>query len=224
MDVQAKAFGLVLSPVTREILHGYVSTCVARLLELLAALAGHCNKGYLDAHDVHYMKVLSKMFLAFEPKPTAGNKRSNSGYKTTPQRGGAETTMAGAFFGDATAAGAYAAAAAGLGTVMSVTADAARPGIPMQQAGGGSSSVTGGATAMQRRVLAVLLAEKGMPEHPALREDAEKAMAFIVGCNVLNLLTRIKTLRKGHARRRGAPVTAKVMDKAILQVGFVIPV
>lgn len=232
IDAQAKAFGLKIDKRGHAILTGYLVACAFKILSILAILASHCDKGSIDAKDVQHLKLLSRQFLCVRTVES-----------TQFQKGGAETTMASEYFGHNS--GAYHAAAGAFHVTELSTPTLVRPALPMS---GGASEVTfdgdfstftsiplggqapqiGGATVagleLSKAAFEAILKCKNVPKHPPFKDDAAAAVRFILLCNLLNLLTRVKTERRKTAVKRGAPVTASVLKTAIQHTPFVIPI
>lgn len=244
LDKHAKLFHLKLDKRGHEILTAFLTTCTSKLLSLLSVLAGNCGKVTIDAKDV---TTLKKLFLAVSPSAVAPFHTSNK----KKHVGGAETTLPSEYFG-ADAHASYSPSHLGGHPSGTSTESLIRPELlatfPQQQGGGPMNfdaefssystippgtastiySATGGAPAtpvlghLSKRIFSQLL--DSVPHRPPMTEEGESAIRFVVECNLVHILTRVKAERRKVAVTRGKPVTAGVLHQALRDGTFVLPV
>jgi hypothetical protein len=161
---------------------------------------------------------------------------------TKKQKGGAETTLPSQFFGSSEFNSAY--TSNPMGTDMASTSTLIRPIINAMPAmkgggestfndgsfsdltlGGGGQQQVGGGLGLSHDAFVDILAKTQtvVPPNAPIRNDAQDALRFIMDCNLLHLMTRIKSERKRTLARRGAPVAVTVLKNAIKSSSFVIP-
>lgn len=228
LDAFAKDFRLKLSDKARALITDYLVACTSKIMSILVVLTGHCSKKVIDTTDVRYLKLLSKLFLHVEPVEKA--KKGHIG--------GAETTLPSDYFSGSLSS-AYQ-PSAGAYHSMAPNDVFVRPPLP---AGGDGSAFDNafskfstygqvGGRAMRELhpdAFSKILECRTIPTHPAIEDNAKDAIRFIIQCNLINLMTRMKTERRrskehGSSIRRGAPVTTTVIKSAIRKCAFVIPV
>ena len=254
IDAVAANFGLRFDKRAHTVVIAYITECTRRIVSILDELARHGSKRRVDIGEVHTLKRLAGLFLDVQTTSTSTPRRPSSpasssassspksSPKSSPRKSssrhkggwsdGATTHALDYYTGGLGAA--YHATSLGEQS-MSSTPSMLRPTLnavgAWGQVGGGAGDpypASAQLRMMDRAIFeGILYGVEGSRTNKyasSMTPDAMNAVRFIVDCNLLVLLTKIKSQRRKAKARRGSSVTLSVARDAIGSCAFTIPV